>query len=62
MAHITVINPIHATHNGPMAPGPSGLSQEIHLLQGSLDGACGPYSLIMSLLICGVIERDTAIS
>ena len=58
MTEIHVIDLLDATHNGPAAVGPSGEEQEVHLQQGSLDGACGPYSLLMCLLICGLIERS----
>lgn len=30
----------------------------IHLQQGSLDGACGPYCLFMALIICGLVRED----
>jgi hypothetical protein len=62
MTEIIVIDPIDTTHEGPSAPGPSGQRQMIHLMQGSLDGACGPYSLMMALLICGVVDRNQAAS
>lgn len=32
--------------------------QKVHIRQGEIDGACGPYSLIISLLIEGVITYD----
>jgi hypothetical protein len=60
MTEIYVIDPIDATHEGPSAFGPEGQRQLVHLMQGSLDGACGPYSLMMALLICGVVDRDEA--
>lgn len=60
MTEIYVIDPIDATHEGPSALGPDGDRQMVHLMQGSLDGACGPYSLMMGLLICGVVDRDEA--
>lgn len=59
MARIVVIDPIRVSHQGPVAPGPGGHEQTIHLLQGALDGACGPYCLFMALMICGLVERDT---
>lgn len=62
MTEIHVIDLLDATHNGPTAIGPSGEEQEVHLQQGSLDGACGPYSLLMCLLICGLIERSAIIN
>src|SRR5512147_2545150 len=60
MTEIYVIDPIDATHEGPSAIGPEGDRQMVHLMQGSLDGACGPYSLMMALLICGVVDRNEA--
>ncbi|MFB3906152.1 MAG: hypothetical protein ACE15E_22120 [Acidobacteriota bacterium] len=60
MTEIYVIDPIDATHEGPSALGPDGQRQMVHLMQGSLDGACGPYSLMMALLICGVVDRNEA--
>ncbi|RPJ53393.1 MAG: hypothetical protein EHM23_31035 [Acidobacteria bacterium] len=60
MTEIYVIDPIDATHEGPSALDPQGERQMVHLMQGSLDGACGPYSLMMALLICGVVDRYAA--
>lgn len=34
----------------------------VHLTQGSLDGACGPYSVVMVLLILGLLRHDEATS
>lgn len=34
----------------------------VFLKQGSLDGACGPYCLFMSLIIFGIIDRNQAMS
>lgn len=41
-----------------------GALQEIHLRQGSVDGACGAYSIMMTLLILGQLEYEqvTALS
>lgn len=33
--------------------------QEVHLTQGSLDGACGAYSLAIVLIILGVIDKES---
>lgn len=44
--------------DGPTAESPDGEPQLVFLRQGDMDGACGPYSLMISLLICGVISRD----
>jgi hypothetical protein len=35
-----------------------GRDQPVHLRQGSLDGACGPYSLFMAMIVCGLVDRD----
>lgn len=59
MTRIVVIDPVKASYLGPVARGPGGEQQAIHLLQGALDGACGPYCLFMALMICGLIDRDT---
>lgn len=58
MATISVIDLINTTHSGPQAAGPNGAQQAVFLRQGDADGACGPYSLLMALLICGLIDRD----
>lgn len=61
---IFIIDPIDATHEGPEVPflnegkRKKGKTQLIHLQQGSLDGACGPYSLFMALIVCGLIDRN----
>ena len=39
-----------------------GEKQQVHLHQGSLDGACGPYCLLMSLLICGLTDRSAVLT
>lgn len=33
---------------------------EVHLRQGELDGACGPYCLVSALITLGVMSRETA--
>lgn len=33
----------------------------VHLRQGGLDGACGPYSVVMALITLGVMSYDEAI-
>jgi len=33
---------------------------QVFLQQGSIDGACGPYTLLMALLILGLIDYDQA--
>ena len=62
MSNFYVIDKIEIGHDGPVAKGPTGEDQLIHLSQGSMDGACGPYSLMMGLLICGLIDYDDLVS
>lgn len=62
MTEIHVIDLIDTTHEGPAAMGTKGEEQQVHLHQGSLDGACGPYCLLMSLLICGLADRTSGLS
>lgn len=52
MSEIVVIRQINISNAGPV----NRKGQPIHLQQGSLDGACGPYSLFMALTICGVVK------
>jgi hypothetical protein len=59
---IIIISQIDSTHNGPVAKGPNRKEQKIHIQQGDVDGACGPYCLLISLLICGVIWRTEVTS
>ena len=62
-ARIQVIDLIDTTHEGPCAYRSNGteqIEQQVHLVQGSLDGACGPYCVMMSLLITGLIDRREA--
>lgn len=60
MTTLIVIDPIDATHAGPEVPvmGSDEETQLLHLRQGDIDGACGPYCLFMALMICGVARRD----
>ena len=60
MTNMIVIDPIDATHEGPNVPLPGSEDeyQLLHLRQGDIDGACGPYCLFMALMICGVSRRD----
>ncbi len=62
MAEIKIINQIDATTDGPIVYDEQEQPQRIHLRQGSLDGACGPYCLFMTLIICGVVQREEATS
>ena len=60
MTKLIVIDPIDATHEGPSVPilHSDDESQLLHLRQGDIDGACGPYCLFMALMICGVAKRE----
>lgn len=57
---IIVISPIDTTYEGPIVPKGKKGWQPVHLQQGSMDGACGLYSLMMGLIICGVVSYDDA--
>lgn len=57
---IRVISPIDATNDGPTVPKGRKDWQPVHLRQGTMDGACGLYSLMMGLTICGVIRHEDA--
>jgi hypothetical protein len=43
---IMVIEPIDTTNEGPQVPKGEKGWQSVHLRQGSMDGACGLYSLM----------------
>lgn len=58
MSTFTVIDLLETTPDGPVAHLADGTEQAVFLRQGDADGACGPYSLLIALLICGVIQRD----
>lgn len=34
------------------------VGDQVHCRQGDLDGACGPYSLIMALIAAGIVRRE----
>ena len=34
----------------------------VHLRQGDMDGACGPYSLMMCLILQGVVRREDVVA
>jgi hypothetical protein len=57
---IMVISPIDTTNEGPKVPEGGKGWQPVHLRQGTMDGACGLYSLMMGLIICGVVRYDDA--
>lgn len=54
-----MIDLIDTTNEEPAAMDTKEEEQQVHLHQGSLDGACEPYCLLMSLLICGLADRYT---
>jgi hypothetical protein len=58
MIIIKIIDKVLMGPKGPV----SQLNEQVHLRQGDMDGACGPYTLMMSLIINGVITRDSATS
>jgi len=37
-------------------------NEPVHFRQGDLDGACGPYSLMMALIANGIVSRSEAIA
>lgn len=53
-----VIPYLDATCNGPVAKYGERTEQLVHLHQGDLDGACGPYAVLMGLLTLGLVKRD----
>jgi hypothetical protein len=55
---ITVISPIDTLCEGPKVPIRGKGWQPVHLRQGSMDGACGLYSLMMGLIICGAVTYE----
>ena len=57
MSDIHVLEPLQMTPSGPVVSEHGGDPVEVFLKQGSLDGACGLYSIFMLLLICGVVTR-----
>lgn len=57
---IRVIRPIDTTDKGPEVPDGDKGWQPVHLRQGTMDGACGLYSLMMGLIICGVVRHEEA--
>jgi len=57
MSRYQVIRHLDLSESGPIALGPDGGYQDVHLYQGSIDGACGPYCVFMGLLSLGLIDR-----
>lgn len=45
--------------NGPVASRDGSL---VHLRQGELDGACGPYCVVSALITLGLMDRDDVLS
>ena len=54
---IYTINSLDTTECGPESEF-EGFMQKVFLQQGSIDGACGPYSIFMGLLSLGLISYD----
>lgn len=55
MAILKVVSPIEATHRGPEVDHGDG-RRLVHLQQGSLDGACGPYCVFMALIASNALD------
>lgn len=58
---IYTIDILQTTECGPESEF-EGFWQQVFLQQGSIDGACGPYSIFMGLLTLGLIDRNQIIS
>jgi hypothetical protein len=52
-----VIPGLDATYSGPIAKDREGTERLVHLHQGHLDGACGPYAVLMGLLTLSLVKR-----
>lgn len=63
MSEIKILPQITLAEGGPIATCTANLKrpQFVHLQQGSLDGACGPYCLCMALIALG-FEKHTKLS
>lgn len=57
MSAFNIIKNLSISSVGPVVDG-----KLIHLRQGDMDGACGPYCMMMCLLILGIIRRDQALA
>lgn len=57
MSTFGIIEGITLSPDGPLVG-----NELVHLRQGDMDGACGPYSLMMCLLILGVVDRAEALA
>lgn len=47
------------SHQGPVG---SATGDLVHLRQGQLDGACGPYCVVSALITLGLMERDDVVN
>ena len=56
---IKIINKIQLSDKGLMV---KGTKQEVHLQQGSMDGACAVYSMMMCLIIARAIHRNDIVT
>ncbi|TXK23397.1 hypothetical protein FVR03_22695 [Pontibacter qinzhouensis] len=59
---IHIIDQLETTECGPEANNGKDYLQEVFLNQGSIDGACGPYSILMGLLALGLADRNEVIA
>jgi len=48
--------------NGPVTCAHPHAHDYVHLRQGEMDGACGPYCVVMTLIMLGVMSREQACS
>ena len=56
---IYIINKIQLSDKGLMV---KGTKQEVHLQQGTMDGACAVYSMMMCLIIARAIHRNEVVN
>lgn len=56
--NIELLEGLHLNENGYLV---NGSSEQIHLRQGDMDGACGPYCIAMALLAMEKITRNEII-
>ncbi|KAA9340112.1 hypothetical protein [Adhaeribacter soli] len=59
---IHIIDHLETTECGPEANNGEDYLQEVFLNQGSIDGACGPYSIFMGLLTLGLADRTEVVA
>lgn len=52
--NIKLIDGLHLNHEGVLC---NALDEHVHLRQGDMDGACGPYCLAMAILILDKTQR-----